>query len=98
MSSVFIVAALFLLLNLVAGLVRIWLGPRSADRMLALLLFGTTTVAILMLLAYAVGPGALVDVALVFVMLAVVGSIAFVALPASMDSDAQALREKDDAS
>jgi multicomponent Na+:H+ antiporter subunit F len=89
MSTAFFGAALFLLLNLVAGLVRIYLGPRSADRMLALLLFGTTTVAMLLLVTYAGGPAAMVEVALVFVMLAAIGSIAFVALPASMDQNAR---------
>jgi multicomponent Na+:H+ antiporter subunit F len=84
-TGIFFAAALFLLVNLVAGLARIWVGPRSADRMQALLLFGTTTVGMVLLLAYAGGPEALIDVALIFVMLAAVGSIAFVALPASMD-------------
>ncbi len=77
-------AALFLLLNLLAGLARIYRGPRPADRMQALLLFGTTTVAVLLLLAYAMEMTALVDVALIFVMLAALGSLAFVALPASL--------------
>jgi multicomponent Na+:H+ antiporter subunit F len=84
-TGIFFAAALFLLVNIVAGLVRIWVGPRSADRMQALLLFGTTTVGMVLLLAYAGGPEALIDVALIFVMLAAIGSIAFVALPASMD-------------
>jgi multicomponent Na+:H+ antiporter subunit F len=91
MSGVFYGAALFLLLNLVAGLARLWQGPRAADRMQALLLFGTTTVGMLLLLAYAGLPEAVIKVALVFVMLAAIGTIAFVGLPASMD---QSVREE----
>lgn len=74
-------AALFLLLNLLVGLIRVWRGPSPADQMQALLLFGTTTVAILLLLAYAGDATALVDVALVFVILAAFGTSAFSRLP-----------------
>lgn len=74
-------AALFLLLNLLVGLVRVWRGPSPADQMQALLLFGTTTVAILLLLAYATGHRVLVEVALVFVMLAAIATTAFSRLP-----------------
>ncbi len=81
MSYFLATAALFLLANLLVGLVRAWLGPSPADQMQALLLFGTTTVAILLLLAYATQREVLVDVALVFVMLAAVGTIAFSRLP-----------------
>jgi multicomponent Na+:H+ antiporter subunit F len=75
------VAALFLLINLLVGLVRVWRGPSPADQMQALLLFGTTTVAIVLLLAYVTEQPVLVEVALVFVMLAAVGTIAFSRLP-----------------
>ena len=70
--------ALFLLLNVVAGLVRILRGPTRADCMLAAQLFGTTGVAILLLLAPALGMAALYDVALVFALLAAVATVAFV--------------------
>ncbi|MDQ2070688.1 monovalent cation/H+ antiporter complex subunit F [Natronospira bacteriovora] len=73
--------AVFLMANLVVGLLRVHLGPTPADRMLSMLLFGTTTVATMLLLAYAQAMPALVIVALVFVMLATIGSIAFVQLP-----------------
>ncbi|MEA5445520.1 MrpF/PhaF family protein [Gammaproteobacteria bacterium AB-CW1] len=78
--------ALFLVLNLALGLVRAWSGPGPADRMLAILLFGTTTVAVLLLLAYATNQPALKIVALLFVMLAAIGSIAFVQLPTRLRS------------
>ena len=70
--------ALFLLLNLGAGLWRVVQGPTAADRMLAAQLFGTTAVAVLLLLAQASARPALRDVALVFALLAAVAAVAFV--------------------
>jgi len=81
MTESLLLMALFLLVNLALGLVRAWRGPNPADRMQALLLFGTTTVAFMLLLAYAQGIPSLKIVALVFVMLAAIASIAFVQLP-----------------
>ncbi|ADU66597.1 pH regulation protein F [Desulfurispirillum indicum] len=78
MSAWYLGAALFLLLNLFAGLLRVFRGPTHADRMLSVELFGTTTVAMLLLLAYAMDMTALLDVALLLVLLAVVATIAFV--------------------
>lgn len=71
----------FLLLNLGAGLLRVWRGPTASDRMLVSLLFGSTTVAVLLLLAQWQGQPALRDVALLFVLLATILSVAFVGLP-----------------
>ncbi len=70
--------ALFLLMNLSAGMWRILKGPTAADRMLAAQLFGTTAVALLLLLAQAAENAALRDVALVFALLAAVTAVAFV--------------------
>ena len=72
--------AFFLLLNFIAGLGRVLRGPTAADSMLAVQLFGTTGVAILLLLASTLGP-ALHDVALVFALLAAVVTVAFVQHP-----------------
>lgn len=69
---------LFLLLNLGAGLWRVVHGPTAADRMLAAQLFGTTAVAMLLLLAQVESRPALRDVALVFALLAAVAAVAFV--------------------
>lgn len=75
--------ALFLLANLVVALVRAAGGPTPADRMLTALLFGSTGVGVLVLLAYAGGPpvpgamGALVDVALTLALLAAIAGVAF---------------------
>jgi multicomponent Na+:H+ antiporter subunit F len=74
----YLAIAIFLLLTLVAGLRRILSGPSRADRMLAAQLFGTTGVAILLLIAEATGGVGISDVALVFALLALVNVIAFV--------------------
>jgi len=78
--------ALFLLLNLGAGMWRVLRGPTAADRMLAAQLFGTTAVAVLLLLAQA-SSAALRDVALVFALLAAVTAVAFVRRAWSDQSD-----------
>ena len=78
MQILILALALFLMLNLGAGMWRVLRGPTAADRMLAAQLFGTTAVAILLLLAEASGDAALRDVALVFALLAAVTAVAFV--------------------
>ncbi len=55
MQTLYLALALFLLLNLGAGMWRVLRGPTAADRMLAAQLFGTTAVAVLLLLAQATG-------------------------------------------
>ena len=67
-----------LLASLVAGLVRVMLGPTSSDRMLAAQLMGTTGVGVLILLAEVLSRPALLDVALLFALLAAVTAVAFV--------------------
>ncbi len=78
MQTLQLALALFLLLNLAAGMWRVVRGPGPADRMLAGQLFGTVAVAVLLLLGQASGSGALRDVALVFALLAAVSAVAFV--------------------
>ncbi len=77
MKEFFLLAALILLVTMAAGLVRIAKGPTVADRMLAALLFGSTGVAILILLSQAMALPAAVDVALMFAVLATVVGVAF---------------------
>ena len=79
--------AVFLLLNLIAGMLRVYRGPTLADRMLAALLFSTTTVAVLLLMAEWMDMAALRHVALLFVMLASILSLAFVGLPSGTDEE-----------
>lgn len=78
MELFYLLMALYLLLNLAAGMWRVLRGPTDPDRMLAAQLFGTTAVAVLLLLAQAGGAPALRDVALVFALLAAVTAVAFV--------------------
>ncbi len=73
-----LLAAPLLMFTLAAGLLRVWRGPTLVDRMLAAQLFGTTGVAILLVLAFAMRIPALLDVALVFALLGAVTLVAFV--------------------
>ena len=77
MNEILLWLATFLMANLFIALIRVMRGPTSADRLLAALLFGTTGVAIMLLLAYAGANTALVDVALVFALLAAITGAAF---------------------
>jgi multicomponent Na+:H+ antiporter subunit F len=80
MNVVLMIISLVVLMSVVAGMARVIRGPTSADRMLAALLFGTSGVAVLLLLARTMNAPALNDVALVFVVLAAVTTVAFVRL------------------
>lgn len=70
--------AVFLLLNLAAGMVRILKGPTAADRILVAQLVGTTGIAIVLLLGAASGQPAALDVALILALLASLTVLAFV--------------------
>jgi multicomponent Na+:H+ antiporter subunit F len=87
MSGFLLAAVLFLLLTIAAGMVRVLRGPTDGDRMLAAQLFGTTGVAILLLLAEALAMPALIDVALVFALLAAVATVAFVRQRGEREAD-----------
>lgn len=78
MKAVFVGFAAVLMITVIAGLIRVERGPNPADRMLAAQLFGTTGVAMLLLLAEATDVPALRDVALVFALLAAMAAVAFV--------------------
>lgn len=77
MSSLLPILAVFLLANLLVALLRVARGPTPADRLLAALLFGTTGVAILLLLSFSTGNAALLDAALVFALLAAISGATF---------------------
>lgn len=77
MNNLLLGLAVFLLANLLVALLRVARGPTPADRLLAALLFGTTGVAILLLLGFATPSAALLNVALVFTLLAAVTGAAF---------------------
>jgi multicomponent Na+:H+ antiporter subunit F len=70
--------AAFLLANVLAGLVRMARGPSLADRVMVAQLFGTTGVAILLMLSMDPGRSTLRGVALVFALLSAIIVIALV--------------------
>jgi multicomponent Na+:H+ antiporter subunit F len=71
-----LVALNLMMLSLLIGLVRAWIGPKIEDRYSAILLLGTGGVAILFILAILLPLAALYDVALVLALLAIVGTVA----------------------
>ncbi|MBK1704907.1 monovalent cation/H+ antiporter complex subunit F [Halochromatium glycolicum] len=76
-STAFLAIALVLLITMAAGLVRVIIGPSPADRMMAAQLLGTSGIAVLLLLAATLGIPALIDVGLIFALLAAVSVAAF---------------------
>lgn len=82
MTQLYLAVTILLMVNLALALVRAVRGPAQADRLMVVLLFGTTVVATLALLAAVQRQWALLDVALVLAALAAVISLAFVQLPA----------------
>ena len=80
--------ALFLLLNILIGMYRVYAGPRPRDRMVAAQLFGTTGVATLLLLAQAMNAVYIKNAALVFALLMVMAVLAFIrTMSSSRDPD-----------
>lgn len=77
MNDLPLILAVFLFVNLLVALLRVARGPTPADRLLAALLFGTTGAAILLLLAFATASPALLDIALIFALLAAISGAAF---------------------
>lgn len=75
---IFVGFAIVIFITMLLGFIRVERGPTAADRMLAAQLFGTTGVAMMLLLAEAFQAPALRDVALVLALLAAVTGIAFV--------------------
>lgn len=69
-----------LLLTIAVGLVRVVLGPKRVDRLLAIQLFGTAGTALLLVMAQWQDQPALRDVALLLGLLAAVASAALVQL------------------
>jgi multicomponent Na+:H+ antiporter subunit F len=78
METFYLALAMFLVLTMAAGLVRVLRGPGPADRLLTAQLFGTTGVAILLVLSEATGLDALRNVGLVFALLAVLIVVCYV--------------------
>jgi multicomponent Na+:H+ antiporter subunit F len=90
MASFLLTAAGLVLAMAALGLVRIFYGPRDADRMIAVQLIGTCGVAILLLLAAASQATPIIDVALILALLAAFLSVAFVRGAAGPSAPGQA--------
>ncbi len=78
MSWLHIFFALILLPTIGVGMIRILRGPTDADRMMTAQLFGTSGVAILLLLSAGMGNSVLLDIALVFALLAALATMTFI--------------------
>ena len=78
MADFLLAAACVILLIVAAGLVRLLRGPGEADRMMAVQLLGTGSIALIMLIGVASHQPAMIDVALVLALLAAFAGLAFV--------------------
>lgn len=76
MTIFLLAAAGFVLAVTALGLIRLLRGPGDADRMMAVQLFGTGGIAVLLLLGAATGAAAM-DVALTLALLSAFASVAF---------------------
>lgn len=78
MTTLYWIAAVVLMLTVILGLSHVFRQPGRADSLLAALLFGTTGVALVLVLGKALGLNRAVDLALVLALLAAVLGVAFV--------------------
>lgn len=77
MTMLYLAIAVLLFIALGVGMYRLLRGPTPGDRFLAIQLFGTTAVAVLVLMGEAMQDPALVDIALVLALLAAITMVAF---------------------
>lgn len=78
MNAIFWVVALLLLINVSAGLVFVGRSRGGADSLLAGMLLGTTGVALVAVMAFALPLPAALDVALFMALLAAIVGVTFV--------------------
>lgn len=78
MTTLYVSAAVVLLLTIALGLGHVFRQPGRADSLLAVLLFGSTGVALVLVLGHALGLPHAADIALVLALLAAVLGVAFV--------------------
>lgn len=78
MTALYLGAAVVLLLTIVLGLAHVFRQPGRADSLLAALLFGSTGVALVLVLGKALDMERALDIALVLGLLAAVLGVAFV--------------------
>jgi len=78
MTTFYLWTCVFLVVTIAVGLVRVVRGPEPADRMAAAQLFGTTGLALILLLGAAMNEPAAADIAVVFALFAALATVAFV--------------------
>ena len=79
--------ACFILLVVAVGLVRLLRGPGDADRLMAVQLLGTGSIALVLLIGVATDVPAMVDVALTLALLAAFAGVALVRASANRKPD-----------
>lgn len=89
MEVFFIIVIAFLLLNIALGLFRAWRGPTLADRLLTTKLFGSTGMAILIVMAGCLNELNLLNVAITFNILAILLVICMVLVWKNKKGEAQ---------
>ncbi len=77
MDKLYLLFATILLMTILAGLWRIVKGPTPADRMIVAQLFGTTGVAMILLLVKGMNKPSLLIIALVFALLVLINLLGF---------------------
>ncbi|WP_296809405.1 monovalent cation/H+ antiporter complex subunit F [Thiocapsa sp.] len=87
MSAFLLTVALVLMAGIAAGLIRVAIGPTPSDRMMAAQLMGTSGIGVILLLAPVLAVPALIDVALIFSLLAAVAVTAFTRRRLTNDGD-----------
>ncbi|SDX33112.1 monovalent cation/H+ antiporter complex subunit F [Thiocapsa roseopersicina] len=87
MSAFLLSIALVLMAGIAAGLIRVAIGPSPSDRMMAAQLMGTSGIGVILLLAPVLAVPALIDVALIFSLLAAVAVTAFTRRRLANDGD-----------
>jgi multicomponent Na+:H+ antiporter subunit F len=75
-STIYLIAAITILIAMALGVIRALLGPTVFDRILALNLFGTKAVLLVAVFAFFAGRPDLLDIALLYSMLNFVGVVA----------------------
>jgi len=78
MTALYFSVALVLLATVILGLGHVFRQPGRAESLLAALLFGSTGVALVLVLGKGLGLAGALDIALVFALLAAVLGVAFV--------------------
>lgn len=78
MNNLHLLAAFILMATVTAGLLKVLLLPNRLEKLLALQLLGTTTVAVMLLISHGLSIPGLRDLALITGLLAAIIAVAFV--------------------